>query len=144
MKPLPHRYEVRLDGGPDGYATSSAQGLPDLRCAPPTDFDGPGDAWSPEQMLLSAVTTCFLFTLRSVAKLSKVEFKALHLSAEGVLDRQQGVTRFTDIVLRPKLTVAAGTDRAQALRIMEKAEKACLISASLSTPVRLESEVAME
>ncbi len=141
MKPLPHRYEVRLTGGPDGYATSSVEGVPDLRCAPPVDFDGPGDAWSPEHLLLSAVTTCFLFTLRSVAKLSKVQFKALDLSADGVLDRQQGVTRFTEIILRPKLTVGQGTDRAQALRIMEKAEKACLVSASLSTPVRLEPEV---
>ncbi len=141
MKPLPHRYEVRLTGGPDGYATSAVEGVPDLRCAPPVDFDGPGDAWSPEHLLLSAVTTCFLFTLRSVAKLSKVQFKALDLSADGVLDRQQGVTRFTEIILRPKLTVGQGTDRAQALRIMEKAEKACLVSASLSTPVRLEPEV---
>jgi len=143
MKPLPHRYEVRLTGGPDGYATSAAEGIPDLRCAPPLDFDGPGDAWSPEQLLITAVTTCFLFTLRSVAKLSKVPFKALDLSAEGVLDRKEGVTRFTDIVLRPKLTVPQGTDRAQALRVMEKAEKACLVSASLSTPVRLEPEVIM-
>ena len=141
MKPLPHHYDVRLAGGPDGYATSSVDGVPDLPCAAPVDFDGPGDAWSPEHLLLASVQTCFLFTLRSVAKLSKFEFKWLELSAHGVLDRKQGVTRFTEIVLRPKLTVAHGTDRAQAVRIMEKSEKSCLISASLSTPVRLEPEV---
>jgi peroxiredoxin-like protein len=141
MKPLPHHYETRLAGGPDGYATSSADGIPDLRCAAPVDFDGPGDAWSPEHMLLAAVQTCFLFTLRSVAKLSRFQFKGLELSAHGVLDRKEGVTRFTEIVLRPRLTVAHGTDRVQALRIMEKSEKACLVSASLSTPVRLEPEV---
>jgi len=141
MKPLPHHYDARLAGGPDGYATSSADGIPDLRCAAPADFDGPGDAWSPEHLLLAAVQTCFLFTLRSVAKLSKFQFKRLELSAHGVLDRKEGVTRFTEIVLRPRLTVAHGTDRSQALRIMEKSEKACLVSASLSTPVRLEPEV---
>jgi len=141
MKPLPHHYDVRLSGGPDGYATSAADGIPDLRCAAPADFDGPGDAWSPEHLLLVAVQTCFLLTLRSVARLSKFQFKWLELSAHGVLDRKEGVTRFTEIVLRPKLTVVQGTDRAQAQRIMEKAEKACLISASLSTPVRLEPEV---
>ena len=141
MKPLPHHYDVHLAGGPDGYATSSADRVPELRCAAPADFDGPGDAWSPEYLLLGAVQTCFLFTLRAVAKLSKFQFKWLELSAHGVLDRKEGVTRFTEIVLRPKLTVAPGTDRAQAIRIMEKSEKACLISASLSTPVRLEPEV---
>src|SRR5215469_11812703 len=98
MKPLPHRYDARLTGGPDGYATSSSQGLPDLRCAPPADFDGPGDAWSPEHLLMTAVATCFLFTLRSVAKLLKVPFKSLDLSSEGVVDRKEGVTRFTEIV----------------------------------------------
>jgi peroxiredoxin-like protein len=141
MKPLPHHYDLRLSGGPDGYATSTAEGLPDLRCAAPADFDGPGDAWSPEHMLIGAVQTCFLFTLRSVARLSKFQFKWLELSAHGLLDRKDGVTRFTEIVLRPKLTVAPGTDHALALRIMEKAEKACLVSASLSTPVRLEADV---
>jgi peroxiredoxin-like protein len=141
MKPLPHHYEIHLSGGPEGYAKCSAQGLPDLSCAAPVDFDGPGDAWSPEHLLISSVSTCFLFTLRSVAHLSKFHFKALELSAEGTLDRKQGVTRFTEIILHPKLTVAPGTDRAQAMRIMEKAEKACLISASLSTPVKLQAEV---
>jgi organic hydroperoxide reductase OsmC/OhrA len=116
-------------------------GIPDLRCAAPADFDGSGDAWSPEHLLLAAVQTCFLFTLRSVAKLSKFQFKWLQLSAHGVLDRKKGVTRFTEIVLRPRLSVAHGTDRAQTPRIMEKSEKARLISASLSTPVRLEPEV---
>jgi hypothetical protein len=40
-----------------------------------------------------------------------------------------------------KLTVAAGTDRQRALQILAKAEKTCLVSASLSTSVRLEPEV---
>lgn len=73
MKPLPHVYEVKLTGGPAGYATVSDASLPDLRTAPPRDFDGPGDAWSPEQLLLAAVESCFLFTLRAVAAAYKVE-----------------------------------------------------------------------
>lgn len=141
MKPLPHRYDVRLAGGPTGYATLSGEGLSDLRSAPPLDFDGPGDAWSPEHLLLAAVQTCFLFTLRAVAQASRIEFTSLELSAEGTVDRQDGVTRFTEIVLRPRLTLPAGGDRNRALRALEKSERACLVTASLSTPVRLEPEV---
>jgi hypothetical protein len=48
MKPLPHVYVARLFGGPDGYATVTAPGVPDLRTAAPADFDEAGDAWSPE------------------------------------------------------------------------------------------------
>ena len=141
MKPLPHRYEVQLSGGPNGYATVSTKGIPDLRSAPPLDFDGPGDAWSPEHLLLAAVETCFLFTLRAVAKASRVEFLALDLSGEGTVDRESGVTRFTEIVLRPRLTIGPGTDRDRVLAVLEKSERGCLVSASLATPVRLEPQL---
>jgi peroxiredoxin-like protein len=141
MKPLPHHYQARLTGGPTGYATVSVAGVPDLRSAPPADFDGPGDAWSPEHLVLAAVQTCFLFTLRAVARASRIEFQALELSAEGTVDRQDGGVRFTEIVLRPRLTLAPGADRDRALRVMEKSEKTCLVSASLATAIRLEPEV---
>jgi peroxiredoxin-like protein len=141
MKPLPHRYDVRLTGGPRGHATLSVAGVPDLRSAPPLDFDGPGDAWSPEHLLLAAVETCFLFTLRAIAQASKLDFTSLELSSEGTVDRADGVTRFTEIVLRPRLTIPPGSDASRALRVMEKSEKTCLVSASLSTPIRLEPEV---
>jgi organic hydroperoxide reductase OsmC/OhrA len=141
MKPLPHVYDVKLAGGPTGHATVSTPGVPDMLSAPPLDFGGPGDVWSPEHLLMAAVETCFLFTFRSVARASKVEFTSLELSGEGTVDRKDGVTRFTEIVLRPRLTLPAGADRERALRALEKSEKACLVSASLSTPIRLEPEI---
>ena len=93
MKPLPHHYDVNLTGGPSGYAELSTAGVPGLRTAPPVDYDGPGDAWSPEHLLLASVQACFLFTLRAIARISKVEFVALELSATGTVDRKDGVTR---------------------------------------------------
>jgi organic hydroperoxide reductase OsmC/OhrA len=141
MKPLPHEYDVHLTGGPSGYAVLSMPGIPDLSTAPPADFDGPGDAWSPEHLLLAAVQTCFLFTLRSIARGWHVDFSNLDLDAAGTVDRHEGVTRFTEIVLRPRLVIARGTDREHALRMLEKSETHCLVSASLSTPIRMEPEV---
>ncbi len=141
MKPLPHVYEVKLSGGPEGYATLSAAGLSDLRTAPPPEFDGPGDAWSPEQLLVAAVESCFLFTLRAVAAASKLKFTALELSGQGRLERKEGATRFTEIVLRPLLTLPAGGDSAAAERAVEKAKKACFVTASLTASVRLETEI---
>lgn len=141
MKPLPHQYQAHLLGGPSGYADVSADGLPTLRMAPPADYDGPGDAWSPEHLLLASVQACLLFTLRAVARLSKVEFTALDVNAEGTVDRDDGVTRFTEIVLHARMTVAPGVERERAQRAVEKAEHACLISASLGTPIRLHAEI---
>ena len=141
MKPLPHRYEVHLTGTPSGYGEVTTAGVPVLRTAPPPEYDGPGDAWTPEHLLLAAVESCFLFTLRAIARISKVEFTSLELDAVGTVDRQESVTRFSEIVLRPRLTVAPGTDRERVIRVLEKTEKACLVSASLSTPIRLEPAV---
>lgn len=141
MKLLPHAYDVRLVGGPSGYAQISAGGLPDLRTAPPVDYGGPGDAWGPEHLLLASIQACFLFTLRPIARLSKVAFTHLELEATGTVDRQDAVTRFTQIVLRPKVTVPAGTDHDRVLRILEKSKTTCLVSASLSTAIHLEPEI---
>src|SRR6266567_2934250 len=132
MKPLPHIYKAQLSGGPEGYAVVSVAGIPELRTAPPMDFDGPGDAWSPEHLLLAAVETCFLFTLQAIAQASRLDFAALTLSGEGTVDRQNGATRFTEIVLRPRLVLPRGGDPSRALRALEKAERTCLVTASLS------------
>ena len=144
MKPLPHFYEVALSGGPTGYATLSTEGVLTLSSAPPKDFDGPGDAWSPEHLLLASVLACFMFTFRAVARGSNFDFLSLELSGSGTVDRQDGVTRFTEIVLKPRLVLAKGADPERANRMLEKGKTACLVTASLSVPVRLEAEILAE
>jgi len=66
----------------------------------------------------------------------------LALEGEGIVDRQDGRTRFTKIILRPRLTLPSGADPVRVKRALEKAERTCLVSASLSTPIRLEPEIA--
>jgi len=82
-----------------------------------------------------------LFTLRGVARASGIELFKCEVEAEGTVDRTDRVTRFTEIVLRTRLLLAREVDRTRARRAVEKAEHACLISASLATPVRLELEL---
>jgi peroxiredoxin-like protein len=142
MKPFPHRYATTIVTGPEGHATVSSPGVPDLVTAAPLEFDGPGDAWSPEQLLLAAVQACFVLTFRAVARASRLEFVSMSIGAEGFVDRVNGVTRFTEIVLRPRIALPAGADSTRVQRALEKAERACLVSASLGTPIRLEPELA--
>jgi organic hydroperoxide reductase OsmC/OhrA len=142
MNPLPHQYNVQLAGGPAGYGALSTDGVPQLATAPPAEWGGPGDAWSPEHLLLASVEACFLFTLRAVARFSHVEFTSVDLFATGTVDRKDGVTRFTDIVLRPRVTVAAGTPIERVRSVLDKTGRSCLVSASLATPIRLEPEIA--
>jgi peroxiredoxin-like protein len=141
MTPLPHHYTVELSGGPSGYARLRTGEMPDIRMAPPTQYGGPGDAWTPEHLLLGAVEACFMFTFRAVANAAHVRFDYLEVSTDGTVDRQDGRTRFTEIVLRPRLTIEPDVDREHLIRLIHKAERACLVSASLNTPIRVEPEL---
>ena len=141
MKPLPHNYDVTLTGATAGYATVSAAGLPDLTMAPPSEYDGPGDAWSPEHLLLAAVSSCFLFTFRAVAKASHIDFAEVEAATSGAVDRAAGTTRFTDIVVRATVTTASGADAAAVQRAVDKTAARCLVSSSLATPVRVEATI---
>lgn len=141
MTPFPHRYTTRTVCSPGTYAIASGDGLPDLRTAPPEEFGGPGDAWSPEHLLVASVETCFAFTFRALARVSKIDIMQLEIEATGIVARQDGVARFSGIVLRPTIVVAAGTDRDGVLRLVTRSERACLVSASLAFPVVVEPQV---
>jgi organic hydroperoxide reductase OsmC/OhrA len=82
-----------------------------------------------------------LFTLRAVAAASKLEFTSLELSGQGKLERKESITRFTDVVLKPILTVPPGVIPSVAERALEKSAKVCFVSASLLTDIRLEAEI---
>jgi len=64
MQPFPHRYSASATAGPEGYVLLNADGLPPLISEPPVEFDGPGDRWSPETLVVGAVADCFVLTFR--------------------------------------------------------------------------------
>ena len=97
-----------------------------------------------EHLLLAAVETCFMFTFRAVAEASKFNFLTLDVSGSGIVDRKHGATRFTEIALRSRLTLPQGADPERARRMLEKGKNACLVTASLSVPLRLETELVIE
>ena len=141
MHPYPHHYTVHARAEATGDVDLDADRLPTLRTAPPVEFDGPGDRWSPETLLCAAVADCFVLSFRAVARASKLEWQAVEASVEGKLDRVEGKSRFTEIVVRATLRVPAGTDHQRAEKLMEKAEQVCLISNSLLAERRLEPTV---
>lgn len=140
MDAYPHRYDVRATAAPEGEVTVSSDGLPDLATAPPPQFGG-GGRWSPETLLVAAAADCFILTFRAIAAASKLAWRELSCSAGGTLDRVDGVTRFTALELRARLVLPAGGDVARATRLLEKAERACLITASLVLTPSLTVEV---
>jgi organic hydroperoxide reductase OsmC/OhrA len=59
----------------------------------------------------------------------------------GPVDRVDGVVRFTHLHLQARLALPAGGDVERAKRLLEKAEKACLVTNSLALEPTLTMEV---
>ena len=141
MQDFPHRYRVAAAAQAEGSVALSSPGLADLESAAPAEFGGPGDRWSPETLLVAAVADCFVLSFKAIARASKLEWNSLSCDADGVLERVDRVTQFTAFHLRATLDVPEGTRPEKAARLMEKAEKTCLVTNSLKADSHLEAEV---
>jgi organic hydroperoxide reductase OsmC/OhrA len=144
MTPYPHHYRIHAAGGAEGEVELTSPGLATLHTAPPVEFGGPGDRWSPETLLLGALGDCFTLTFRAVARASKLAWTSLDVDVEGTLDRVDGKSHFTDFILRARLVLPAGSDAAAGEAAAHKAERGCLIANSLVGRRALEVEVVIE
>jgi|SRR5438270_1626687 len=132
MHPFPHHYVVSAAIRPGGDVPLSAEGMRVIESAPPKEFDGPGNQWSPEGLLTAAVADCFVLGFRAIAAASKLAWTSLEARTEGTLDRIEGKMRFTRFETQAKLLVPPGTDLERAKRLLEKAESSCLVANSLN------------
>ena len=141
MHPFPHRYVVNASVRPGGDVPLSAEGMRVIESAPPKEFDGPGNQWSPEGLLTAAVADCFVLSFRAIAAASKFSWVSLEARTEGTLDRIDGKMRFTRFDTHAKLHVPAGADMERAKKLLEKAEANCLVANSLNSERHLAAEV---
>ena len=141
MHPFPHRYVVNANVRPDGDVPLSTEGVRIIESAPPKEFDGPGNQWSPEGLLTAAVADCFALSFRAIAAASKLPWTNLEARTEGTLDRVEGKMRFTRFDTYAKLQVPAGADVERSKKLLEKAESSCLVANSLSSERHLTVEV---
>jgi peroxiredoxin-like protein len=143
MPELHSTYDVAVHwtGGKEAVA-SAPGGLPDLEIASPPQFGGPGGRWTPEHFFIGAAVACWMTTFLAVAELSRLEVAAVTAAGEGALekgeDRRFSIAR---IVLRPRVVVRREEDREKALRLIQKAEEACLVARSMRTTIELAPEV---
>lgn len=139
---LPYFYETEVEWTRERRGDLRAPGLPTLEVGAPPEFKGHAGIWSPEHLYVASANACFMNTFLAIAELSKLEFVSITCSAKGKLEKEEGRGyRITEIMLKPKLVLHHDRDRERAARILEKAEKNCLISNSINTVVRLELEI---
>lgn len=137
MHAFPHRYSVNALAAPQGVVTVRGDELEDIQSSPPPEFDGPPGNWSPETLFVASIADCFVLSFRAVASASKLAWLDIDCAAVGTVDRTAEGMCFTRIDLEARLRVPAGTDRARAERLLEKAKKTCLVSNSIKPPLSL-------
>ncbi len=132
MQALPHVYTVRACAASTGKLRVGADHLPSLEVAPPREFDGPGDQWSPEELLMAAVSNCLILSFKTIAAIAKLDWLSIECEARGELDKVGRKMQFTTVTMSASLVVPSPDLVDKATKLLNKAEEICIISNSLS------------
>jgi peroxiredoxin-like protein len=137
-----HEYPLRLEGmGPKEGVLTSTDDLPKLDVASPPEFGGPGRTWSPEHLFVAALSSCLMTTFRAIATMSNLDIVDYSDDAVGHLVREESLYRIASVTLRPRIVITDAEKVEKATRLVEKAERACLISRSVNAEILVEPTI---
>lgn len=141
-----HHYKVNIEWtGNNGQGTESyrsydrnyqisAGNKPPIPGSSDPAFLGDATCWNPEDLLVASVSACHkLWYLHLCAEAGISVYSYLD-HAEGTM-REGAQGRFTEIVLKPIITIRPGDDLSQAMELHHRAHALCFIANSLNFPV---------
>jgi organic hydroperoxide reductase OsmC/OhrA len=139
-----HDYHVEVTGTgtKTGRLTAVGDGLPEFAVASPPEFGGPSQIWSPEHLFVASVASCLMTTFMAMAERSGVGVVSYFDESVGRLARDDdGLYWIERITLRPRIVIAPESRLDRAERLIEKAERVCLIGRSIGSETVLEPRV---
>jgi organic hydroperoxide reductase OsmC/OhrA len=152
-----HRYALDLQwtgntgSGTSGYRdyrrehVITIDGKPPLTVSADRAFFGDPALTNPEELLLAALSSCHLLSYLAVAARAGIVVTAYQDHADGTMaENGRGGGRFTQVVLRPQVTVARAADIDAATALHHDAAAQCYIAASVNFPVEHEPIVTAE
>lgn len=155
--PKTHTYDLTVTWtGNHGSGTSSyrsysrahevnAPGRPPLQGSSDRFFHGDADRWNPELLLVAAVSECHMLSYLHLCAVAGIVVTGYVDRPHGVMAQtDDGGGHFTEVLLRPEVTVASSdmVDRARALH--QDANKVCFIANSVNFPVRHEPAILVQ
>lgn len=154
MADTQHRYRVAVTWtgntgtGTSGYRNYSRDydmavgGKPAIAGSSDPNFRGDPARWNPEELLVASLSACHELWYLGLCAAAGVVVTAYVDEAEGFMtEERSGAGQFTRVVLRPRVTVAAGTDVAKALALHGPAAEKCFIARSVNFEVAHEPEI---
>jgi organic hydroperoxide reductase OsmC/OhrA len=136
------RYRVGVAWEGDRITTVTSTDKPDITVATPPEFkNGVTGVWSPEDLLVASVASCFAVTMIAVAERRDLPLYELDVTGTGHLT-QRDDGRFGFVAVELTAHIQTAEPSIDALRRAAKyAERACLITMALDVPVHLDTVV---
>ncbi|MEW9551562.1 OsmC family protein [Nonomuraea sp. NPDC050783] len=119
----------------------SAGGPPVIPGSSDPAFRGDPSRWNPEQLLVGALSQCHMLSYLHLCAVNGVVVTAYVDRAVGTMAETAGGGHFTEVVLRPEVTVTAPEMAEKAAALHADAHRACFIASSVNFPVRHEPEI---
>ena len=96
---------------------------------------------NPEDLLVASLSACHFLSYAALCARGGVQVLVYEDDASGTMERVDGVERFTEVTLRPKVTIGPGSDPEKARSLHERAHAICFIANSVNFPVRNEPRI---
>ncbi|HXH34634.1 MAG TPA: OsmC family protein [Plantibacter sp.] len=145
------RWDGNLGSGTSGYRdysrelTVSADGKHELEGSADKPFRGDPSRWNPEELLLAALAQCHLLAYLHVAVTLGVVVTGYTDDAVGTMvEDGAGGGAFTEVILRPRVSVGEASMVEAALAAHTKANQLCFIANSVNFPVRHEPTIVVD
>jgi len=144
-----HRYEVSVSwsGETRGYESYSRahriaiNGKPTIAASADPAFLGDAGLPNPEDMLLAALSACHMLWYLHLCAVRGVVVTAYEDRAEATMVEAPRAGRFTEVVLRPVVTITPDSNAELARSLHERAHAECFVANSVNFPVRHEPSI---
>ena len=99
-------------------------------------FRGDSTRYNPEELLVASISTChLLWYLHLCADAGIVVVEYTDVASGTMVETEDGGGHFTEVVLRPQVTITRAQQKEQALRLHEEAHRLCFVANSVNVPV---------
>jgi len=98
-------------------------------------FLGTDDRYNPEDMLVASLSACHLLSYLALCAQKKVHVTEYKDDAWGKMEMKDGALRFTEVILKPIVTISTESDPELAQKLHQDAHKICFIANSVNFPV---------
>jgi organic hydroperoxide reductase OsmC/OhrA len=121
----------------DRSHTVSLAGKPELNLTTDNPAVGDKTKLNPEDLLVSAISSCHLLSYLYVCALEGVVITSYEDNATGVMvEYEKGGGRFKEVTLNPIVTVKDGSMKEKAIELHHKAHAICYIANSVNFEVK--------